>query len=189
VTAPDEETPLGDIPETTPTGSNEPLEGWSLFNLLATIVALLLLVFFFIKFFLNRIRLEEYEEEPVDSQLWAAMSPEQRAQYKARREADYQTWLADRQRHANRPRALLVNVPVLLIAAVAFVEALIVLFVTQDFSLNMILVDNYSVIFALIVFVQFLTPMVAGIIRNSRRENQLQQTTPQATSESGDITL
>jgi hypothetical protein len=189
VTAPDEETPLGDIPETTPTGSNEPLEGWSLFNLLATIVSLLMLVFFFIKFFLNRPRIEEYEEEPVDSQLWAAMSPEQRTQYKARREADYQTWLADRQLHANRQRALFVNAPVLLIAAVAFIEALIMLIMTQDFSLNMIIVDNYSVIFALIVFVQLLTPMVAAIIRNGRGENQPPQAAPQSTSGGSDVTL
>jgi hypothetical protein len=194
VTLPDEETPLGggqvQMPEGgTPQGSNEPLAGWSLFNLLAAILSLLLLVFLFVKFFLDRPRTEEYEEEPTDAQLWAAMSPEQRAQYQARRESDYQAWLADRQRHANRQRALFVNAPVLLIAAAAFVESLMVLFTTQDFSLNMIIVDNYSVVFALIVFVQLLTPMVAAIIRNGRRENQPAQTIPKAASEGGDITL
>jgi hypothetical protein len=178
------------IPENTPPlGNNEPLTGWSLFNLLAAILSLLLLVFFFIKFFLDRPRTEEYEEEPVDAQLWAAMSPEQRAQYQARRESDYQAWLADRQRHENRQRALFVNAPVLLIAAAAFIEALIVLFTTQDFGLLMTTVDNYSVLFALIVFVQLLTPMVAAIIRNGRRENQPLQATPQAASGGGDVTL
>jgi uncharacterized repeat protein (TIGR02543 family) len=194
VTVPDEETPLSgsqtQIPEGgTPQGSNEPLTGWSLFNLLAAILSLLLLVFLFVKFFWDRPRLEEYEEEPVDVQLWAAMSPEQRAQYQARCESDYQAWLVERQRYENRQRALVVNAPVLLIAVAAFVEALIVLFTTQDFSLNMIIVDNYSVFFALLVFVQLLTPMVAAIIRNSRRENQLGQTAPQATSGGGDVTL
>jgi uncharacterized repeat protein (TIGR02543 family) len=194
VTLPEPTTPTDDgqttIPEGgVPQGSNEPLAGWSLFNLLAAILSLLLLVFFFIKFFLDRPRTEEYEEEPVDAQLWAAMSPEQRAQYQARRESDYQAWHADRQRHANRQRALVVNAPVLLIAAAAFVEALIVLFTTQDFDLTMTAVDNFSVIFALIVFVQLLTPMVAAIIRNNRKENQSLQATSQAASGSGDVTL
>jgi uncharacterized repeat protein (TIGR02543 family) len=164
------------------------LAGWALFDLLATILALILLVVFFIKFFFDRPRDEEYEEEPIDAQLWEAMSPDQRAQYQARREADYQTWQADQQRKTTRQKALYVNAPVVLIVGVAFVEALIVLFTTQNFGLPMSTVGNYSVIFALIVFVQLLTPMVAAIIRNNHRENQKMGPSQPAT-EDGGLTL
>jgi uncharacterized repeat protein (TIGR02543 family) len=179
------------ISDTTPPLTiNEAATGWALFDLLATILALLLLVVFFIKFFFDRPRDEEYEEEPIDSQLWEAMTPDQRAQYQARREADYQTWLADKQRQANRQKVLYVNPPVVLIVGVALVEALIMLFTTQHFELNMTFVDSYSVIFALIVFVQLLTPMVAAIIRNNHRENQNRNMGPaQPAAEDGGITL
>jgi uncharacterized repeat protein (TIGR02543 family) len=146
--------------------------GWALFDLLATILALLLLVACFVKFFFDRPRVEEYEEESIDAQLWEAMTPDQRAQYQAHREAEYQTWLVERQIKANRQKAAFVNLPVLLIAGTALVEALLVLFTTQHFELNMSIVDDYSVIFALVVFVQLLTPMVAAIIHNNHRENQ-----------------
>jgi uncharacterized repeat protein (TIGR02543 family) len=166
----------------------EPTTGWALFDLLATIFALLLLVVFFIKFFFDRPRDEEYEEEPIDAQLWEAMTPDQRAQYQARREADYQTWQADQQRKANRQKALYVNAPVVLIIGIAFIEALLVLLNTQNFELNMSIVGTYSVIFALILFVQLLTPMVAAIIHNNRRENQKMGPT-QPVVEDGGVTL
>jgi uncharacterized repeat protein (TIGR02543 family) len=193
-TLPDTSAPLSSSEELTdttpPLANNEPAVGWALFDLLATILALILLVVFFIKFFFDRPRDEEYEEEPIDSQLWEAMTPEQRAQYQARREVEYQTWLADRQHKANRQKSLYVNAPVVLIVGVALVEALIVLFTTQHFELNMSIVDDYSVIFALIIFVQLLTPMVAAIIRNTHRENQNQKTgSAQPATEDGGITL
>jgi hypothetical protein len=100
------------------------------------------------------------------------MTPEHRAQYQARREADYQTWLADQHKKANRQKALYVNLPVLLIVGAALVEALVILFYTQSFGPVMTIVDDYSVIFILILFVQLLTPMVAAIIRNNRRISQ-----------------
>ncbi|MDR1183248.1 MAG: InlB B-repeat-containing protein [Coriobacteriales bacterium] len=178
------------IPEGgTPTSPNEPLQGWSLFNLFAAILSLLLLVAFFVKFFMDRSRMEDYEEEPVDAQLWMAMSPTQRAQYQTRRESDYQEWLTDQQRYTNRQRVLLVNGPVLLIAIAAFIESLVVLLTTQDFGLSMGAVDGYSAVFALIVFVQLLAPMVAAIIRNGRKGNQPLQEGPHTPSGSNDVTL
>jgi uncharacterized repeat protein (TIGR02543 family) len=174
--------------ETPPLVINEPATGWALFDLLATILSLILLVVFFIKFFFDRPREEEYEEEPIDAQLWDAMTPEQRAQYQARREADYQTWQADQQRKTTRQKALYVNAPVLLIVGTAFVEALVMLFATQHFDMLMSIVGTYSVIFALILFVQLLTPMVAAIIRNNRRENQKLGPSQPAT-EDGGLTL
>jgi hypothetical protein len=77
----------------------------------------------------------------------------------------------------------------LLIAAAAFAEALIMLFITQNFSLNMTAVDNYSVLFALIVFVQLLTPLVAAIILNGRRETQPLQPAPQPAPAVSAVTL
>ncbi|MDR2106572.1 MAG: InlB B-repeat-containing protein, partial [Coriobacteriales bacterium] len=190
VTLPETQTPeaSGDTgtklpPEPTPLAG----PGWSLFNLLATILSLLLLVVFFIKFFFDRPRDEEYEEEPIDAQLWEAMTPEQRAQYQARREADYQAWFADRQKGDTRQKALFVNAPVLLIVGAGLVEALIVLFKTQVFTQPMGVVDDFSVIFALILFVQLLAPMVAAIIRNNRRDDQ--QTPPQPKTGDAGVTL
>jgi hypothetical protein len=175
---PEEETPLAG-----------PTKGWSLFDLIATILALALLVVFFIKFFYDRPRDEEYEEDPIDAQVWDSMTPDQRAQYQARREADYQAWIADQQKRSTRQKALFVNAPVLLIIAAALVEAIIVLFLTQNFAGPLTIVDNYSVIFALIVFVQLLTPMIAAIIRNSRQDKQGPLTPSQLTSGSGSATL
>jgi hypothetical protein len=190
-TLPEKDAPLG------PTGSGQsatpvepatPATGWALFNLLAAILVLLLLVVFFIRFFFDRPKDEEYEEPFLDGKRWEAMTAEQRAQYRARREADYQLWLANQQRKETRQKVLFVNVPVLLIAGVALVEALIVLFSLQDFSLNMSIVDKYSTLFALIVFVQLLSPMVAAVIHNNKRGPQ--KTTPApASAEDGSVTL
>jgi uncharacterized repeat protein (TIGR02543 family) len=194
VTLPETQTPTSQ-PPTTITETEPPLasptstSGWSIFNLLAGILSLLMLLFYVIKFFFDRSRSEEYEEEPVDAQLWAAMSPEQRAQYQARRESDYQAWLADQQKNANRQKVLFINAPVLLIAIAAFIEAMIILFTTQTFTLDWTLVDDYSVIFALILFVELLTPMVAAIIRNGRKDPQQPQAAGQAPSGGGDMTL
>jgi uncharacterized repeat protein (TIGR02543 family) len=190
----DAESPLSaaDIPDSTPplASSGSTAAGWALFDLLATILALILLVVFLIKLFFDHPRDEEYEEEAIDAQLWDAMTPDQRATYQARREADYQEWLSEQQKKANRQRLVLINAPVLLIVGVALVEALIILFTTQDFALSMSIVDNYSVIFALIVFVQLLTPLVAAIIHNSRRENQRAQIpTPTPPARSDEISV
>ena len=166
-------------PQTPVAGPVEPAGSWSLFNLLATILAVILLIVFFIKYFFDRSKEEFYEEEPLDAQLWAALTPEQRAQYQARRAADYQTWLSERQRDVSRHKVLYVNAPVLLIVGAALVEALVVLFLTQDFGEGMLVVDNWSVLFALIIFIQLFGPMVAAAIHNSRRVNQQRLATAQ----------
>jgi Flp pilus assembly protein TadB len=140
---------------------------------MASLLALLLLLFFSIKFFLNRSKSEEYEEEPIDEKLLAAMSPDQRAQYQARRKSAYRAWLIAQQKEAKRQRVLRVNLPALFIVAVAFIEAVVILFATQDFSLDWVFADIYAVIFAMFLFVQLLTPLVAASIHNGRRENQL----------------
>jgi hypothetical protein len=185
----DLETPrdLSSAPDTTPplAGSDLPI-GWSLFDLMATIFALLLLVVFSIRFFFDRSRGEEYEEEPVDGQLWAAMTPEQRVHYQAQRESDYQLWLTEQQKEANRQTAFWINIPVLLIVAVFLIEALIVLLFTQDFDLGMSVVDEYSIIFALAVFAQLFTPVIAAIIRNNRHEKQRLLAAKLSTTKRGD---
>ena len=67
------------------------------------------------------------------------------------------------------------NGPVLLLVGVALVEALIVLFVTQDFTQGMTFIDEYGAVFVLIIIVQLLSPQVAAVIHNSRRVAQLQE--------------
>jgi uncharacterized repeat protein (TIGR02543 family) len=189
----------GVVPESP---ASSPHSGWSLFNLIATLVAALLFVVFTIKFFFDRSRNRELEEfatyealggrkayaayeaheaqagrnrygrKPLDAARIAAMTPEQQARYQARREAEYRAWLAERQSVANRRRALVINAPVLLIVIVALAEALIVLYKTQVFSLDMVFLDDYSVVFALVLFVQMLAPMVAAVLSNNKRERQ-----------------
>ncbi|MCL2631808.1 MAG: DUF5011 domain-containing protein [Coriobacteriia bacterium] len=66
-----------------------------------------------------------------------------------------------------RDKSFYVNAPVLLIIAAAFVEGLIVLLLTSDFSARMLLTDQYSIPLSLIVFVQLLTPAVAATLRNN----------------------
>jgi uncharacterized repeat protein (TIGR02543 family) len=190
VTLGDGATPLSDGSTigngTTPSdGSDGPRTGWSLFDLFATILALGLLIVFSIKFFVKRSRNGEYEEEPIDARVWNAMTPEERVRYEVQREADYQAWLLERRRQEARPQALLINPPVLLVAAAALLEALVILFLTQDYSLGYTIVDDYSVIFALVLFVQILTPMVAAIIRNSRQDSRGQTPRPPASPASG----
>jgi hypothetical protein len=154
-----------------------------------TILAALLLAMLTFKFFFSRAQKREYEEEPIDAQVWTAMSQEQRAQYQARREADYQAWLDSSSIDENRPRALHVNVLVLLIVAAAFIEALIVLLSTQDFGLAMTFVDKYSVIFVTAVFVQVLAPLVAATIRNGNLEAGRLQTKGQQAVTNDEVTL
>jgi uncharacterized repeat protein (TIGR02543 family) len=152
---------------------NTESQTWSLFDLIATVLTALLLVVFAIKFFFDRPKKDdEYEELPIDAQQWAAMTGEQRAQYQARRDAEYQAWYDEHERNENRPKSLFVNLPVLLIAVIAVVEALILWFTTQVFDTTMVIVDGFSVLFALILFVQLLAPMVAAIIRNNRNTNK-----------------
>ncbi len=185
-----EQTPIT-LPAT-PTPLAEPEETethWSLFNLIATILALLLALIFAIKLFFDRPKSEEYEEEPVDSEFLAVMTPAQRDQYQKRRDADRQAWLANQEKENRKQKAMFVNLPVLLIAAVAFVEAVILLFMTQDFYSYMVVVDTWSVVFSLILFVQLLTPMVAAVIHNSKTEKKADEYQQRKELYDGDIIL
>jgi uncharacterized repeat protein (TIGR02543 family) len=179
-TTPEEE-PITIGEEEVARGNTEALT-WSLFDLLAMLLTVLLLVAFAIKFFFDRPKKDEYEELPVDAQQWAAMTDEQRVQFQARRDAEYEAWYAEHEKNENRPKSLFVNLPVLLIAATAVVEALILWFTTQDFGTNMVVVDGYSVLFALILFVQLLAPMVAAILRNNKNANKDQAEQQQQTA-------
>jgi uncharacterized repeat protein (TIGR02543 family) len=162
---------------------------WSLFNLIAAILSLLLLLVFVVKLFFDRPKNEEYEEEAVDSEFIAVMTPDQREQYQKRREADYRAWLADQEKENKKQKALFVNLPVLLVAGLAFVEMVILLLMTQDFYGAMQLVDNFSVIFALVLFVQLVTPMVAAVIYNNNKEKRAARYRQQANVLDSNVTL
>ena len=87
---------------------------------------------------------------------------------------------------------MFVNAPVLLIAGLAFVEAIILLFMFSYFDGSMVLLDNWTVVFALILFVQLLTPMVAAVIHNNLQESKLerrQQVAYESAKEVKELTL
>jgi hypothetical protein len=144
---------------------------WSLFDLCAVILALLLALIFLVKFFFDRKKAKEYEEEPIDQSQWAAMTAEQRAAFVARREADRQTYNEEQQQKANKPKSFYVNIAVLLIVVLAFIEGLVILLTTQDFTSSMVIIDQYSIPLSLVVFVQLVTPMVAALLRKNQTSN------------------
>jgi amino acid transporter len=161
-----------------PTTDGDAIAHWTLFNVIATILSLLLLMVFVIKMFFDRPKRDQYEEEPVDAAFLAAMTPAQRAQYQKRREQDYQTWLAEQKKQNDKNKIMFVNPVVLLIVVLAVVEALIMLLLTQSFTGAMILFDNFSALFALIVFIQLLVPMVAAVIHNNHKDRTQDQPSP-----------
>jgi uncharacterized repeat protein (TIGR02543 family) len=72
-------------------------------------------------------------------------------------------------------QAMYVNLPVLLVSIIALIETAILLFTTQDFTAAMTTFDQFSVVFALIVFVLLFAPMVAAAFEahsNNRRYSQ-----------------
>jgi uncharacterized repeat protein (TIGR02543 family) len=78
--------------------------------------------------------------------------------------------------YARQPKksALYVNLPVLLVGVIALVETAVLLFTTQDFAAAAKSFDQFSVVFALIVFVLLFAPMVAAALEthsNIRRSN------------------
>jgi uncharacterized repeat protein (TIGR02543 family) len=88
-----------------------------------------------------------------------------------RREEDkYGDW-----RESVKQQTLYINVPVLLIAVAATVEAMIILFATQVFTGNMVLVDAYTVLLSLVFFVMLITPVVAAMRKNQRELQMYQQ--------------
>ncbi|MCL1890789.1 MAG: DUF5011 domain-containing protein [Coriobacteriia bacterium] len=84
----------------------------------------------------------------------------------------------DRDRPAKQ-KSMYVNAPVLLIAVIAFIEGLVVLLVTQDFTAKMGIIDQYSLPLSLIVFVQLLVPMVAALLKKNRDDREPYAPQPQ----------
>ncbi|MCL1846764.1 MAG: DUF5011 domain-containing protein [Coriobacteriia bacterium] len=167
-TPPAEEPKPLEIPEDeAPKGITEgPTTHWSLFNVIAVIVSLLLALLFLLRFFMDRRKDDTYDEEAIDWASLSAMTPERRAAVLARLEEDRQAQL-DRQRAQERKeRSFYVNAPALLIVAAAFIEALIILLTTSDFYAPQVITDSYSVPLSLIVLVQLAVPMIAAMLRN-----------------------
>jgi branched-subunit amino acid transport protein len=162
---------------TTPTTVAEPVtddspQSWSLFNLLATILAGLLLIFCLVKFFFGRRRDDdEYEEEPIDPVQWAAMAPDQRVALMVSRENDRLNFRKKLAKENQKGKHYYINLLVLLIVAAGFVESLVMLLLTQDFSLPMVFCDKYSWIFALIFFAALIVPAIAAVLHKSNDSN------------------
>jgi uncharacterized repeat protein (TIGR02543 family) len=126
-----------------PTAVTDPIT-WSLLDLLLTIATGLLLVFYVVKFFIDRKKDKDLEEEDVD-------------------------WRAD-----TKQRSFRVSLPVLVIGLIGLIEALIILFATQDFDTTMALVDQYTVIFSVILFVLLVIPVILAM-RHNQKETELYQ--------------
>jgi hypothetical protein len=153
-------TPAGPA-TTTPTA-------WSLFDLLAVILTGLLLVLCVVKFIFDRRKNEEYTDEPINPDQWAAMTPDQRAALVSRRESERRSFEADQDKKNNKVKHYYVNLLALLVVAALFVESLVTLFLTQDFSLPMTFWDKYSWIFALVFLVALIVPAIAAVMRKTR---------------------
>ena len=167
-------TPTATLPTTnTPLAPATPTTHWSLFDLCAVVLALLLLLAFLVKFFFDRRkRDEEYNEEPIDAAALSNMAPERRAALLARREEDRRAFMEEQRAKDNKQKAMYVNAPALLIVAAAFIESLIILLTTQDFTSTMVMTDVYSIPLSLIVLVQLITPMVAAMLKNRNDRNR-----------------
>jgi len=167
-----QKTPTVDIPDTTtPKDPGTSINTWSLFNVCATILALLLTLFFLIRYFIDRKKPEEYEEETIDWNEVATMSPERQAALMARREEQKQAFYEEQEAKQNKEKAFYVNAAVLLIVAAAFVESLIILLTTSNFYAKMVVTDVYSIPLSLIVLLQLITPMVAAMLKKRNQSN------------------
>jgi hypothetical protein len=169
----------------TPTTPDE--KGWSLLNLIAVLLSLLMLSVFGGKYLLDRTRAKAERNPLAGTQAWADMTRNQRAGYLLRHNAERQATQV-----ANAGGLFRVNQPVLAINIFALFDAALVLFTTQNFGSGMAVADNYTIVFVLILLVQFLTPIVATLIHNYLSDNQNPQgpTPPSNLAPGGlDITL
>ncbi|MCL1879245.1 MAG: DUF5011 domain-containing protein, partial [Actinomycetia bacterium] len=137
---------------------------WSLFNLCVAILSLILLAALAIKYPIDRRGMKEYQEKPIDQEQWLKMTREQRAAFAACLEHDRRAFKAEQQEKINRPRVVYVNAPVLLIAVAIFVEIVVVILATQDFTSQKVIFDQYSITLSLAVFLQLLVPMVSAVL-------------------------
>ncbi|MCL1879536.1 MAG: DUF5011 domain-containing protein [Actinomycetia bacterium] len=118
----------------TPTANSD--GHWSIYNLCAAVLALLLLVAFLIMFILGRRKASQGAQD------------------------------------SNRQTNYHVSGPVLLIAAAAFIEVLIVLLSTQDFTAQRVVFDVFSAVVTLAVLVQLLAPVIGALLLRRKREEE-----------------
>ncbi|MCL1847547.1 MAG: InlB B-repeat-containing protein [Coriobacteriia bacterium] len=155
---------------------------WSLFDLCAVVLTLLLAVFFLLRFLItDRKKQKEYDEEAIDWASLSAMPPERQAAILANLEADREAQFKKQRAQANKEKAIYVNTPVLLFTTAAFIEALIILLTTQDFTAPMVLLDEYSVLLSVIAFVQLSLPIIAAVLWN-RKNRQVRENSAAAPS-------
>jgi ABC-type transport system involved in cytochrome bd biosynthesis fused ATPase/permease subunit len=166
-----------EIPQPVASEAPEPShKPWALLNVLLAILAAVLTGLFTVKFFVDRLTKKDdsYEEKPIDQAQWVAMTPEQRVALMVRREKERQAAheaQREKEEKERREKSLYVNAPALLVVALAFVESLIILFTTQDFSGKMAFADSWSIAMAAVVAVQVATPMIAAALKNKWDKN------------------
>ena len=138
---------------------------WSLFDLCLVILSFVLLLGCLVKFFYDRRKSGSYEEKPISQSEWSVLTPEERGALFMRRENERKEH-QEKQRRQSKEKMFYVNGVALLVGLVVFVEALIILFATQDFSAKMVVVDDYSIALSLVVMVQLIAPMAAAMLKN-----------------------
>jgi len=117
---------------------------WTLLNVLLSVLSLALLAGYFVHYFAHRRRQDEDEQQRLEDIL-AGRVPYQKA------------------------RDWLVSLPVLLVALIGLLEAIVLLAATQDFRASMWIIDRYTVWFAILDFTVLGAPLVAAAIDNRRQ--------------------
>jgi uncharacterized repeat protein (TIGR02543 family) len=133
------------IPAPTTPTTQAPQTNWALLDLLFTIASALLVLVYLVKFLVERKRENDEEYEEED-------------------------WRAE-----TKQKSFNVTIPAIVIAAAGFIEALIILLATQDFAASMILVDSYTVLFSVIVFVVLIIPIISAMRQNQKELALYQQ--------------
>ncbi|MDR2721825.1 MAG: InlB B-repeat-containing protein, partial [Coriobacteriaceae bacterium] len=162
---PEPPTPPAQVEQEEPAPFSLRLDTWSLFNLCAVVLSGLLVALFALSYFFTRRKPEEHVEEPIDQRDWDIMTPEARVAFLLNRENSRQAAVEKSAKPRRSKRGISLNLPLLLIAAIVFVEVLIVLLVTQDFAGPMVATDQYSIPLSLAVCAQAVLPMIGGIAK------------------------
>jgi uncharacterized repeat protein (TIGR02543 family) len=136
-------TPIAQIGDNeTPTANVLTETVWALLDLIFALASLALLIFYVVKFFIERKEDKAKEKE---------------------QEENPGTWKA-----SSTQRIVHVSLPVLILAIVGVIEAAIILLATQDFTAKMAMVDDYTVIFAVISFVLLIVPIISALRQNQK---------------------
>jgi uncharacterized repeat protein (TIGR02543 family) len=170
-------------PISVPAAAPQPSKSWSLIDLIFTILGVLLLMCYTTKFFFDR---RDEQEKLREAQEAQAASEEAQAAEAPNKvpgapvapsrvpgapgvpgTPGAPSWM-----EPARQKLMQMTLPALLVSAAAVIESIAVLLLTQDFTSQMVLFDECTILFTLLLFVMLICPLVAAI-RHSQREQEL----------------